>query len=571
MVQTDDRIPEPLSPMDLTCFLHPGWQPLIRPAPAKRDWMDATPESFAYRCLPLNIANAHGWELLNPNAFEACWNGQADTGAVTIRPHAEGPVASVATSLFGQGILTFHIPGIFRTPPGWNLWIGGSPNQPKDAIYPLTGVVETDWSPFTFTMNWRFTRPNHWVHFDAGEPICFFFPVQRALLDDIKPAMAPIDAEPGLLDRFQEWSRGRDAFVLRMANEPPPAPADKWQKHYYRGVDMSEKEQIGDHRTRLRLKPFDASAISWPLEPAAGPKAGPKTVNPPDQAATQDAPPSQTLLELRKREWLLETLERQRALSPRDAPIERRAGLGSDEFLERYYAANRPVILTGEMSGWPALAKWTPEYLKHAVGSKTIEFQGDRSKSDRFEIHKDAHRREMPFDQFIDLVSRPGAGNDAYLTAYNSARNTQAISALHPDLGFPEKFLNPDVEQPNGMMWIGPAGTLTSLHHDLTNNLIAQVVGRKRLLVLPASEVGKLYNHLHVFSEISDLEDPALMLGQFPRLEHARFTEVTLMPGEMIFMPLAWWHQVRSIDFSVTITYTNFRWPNDGYRDFPTT
>ena len=51
--------------MDLTCFLHPGWQPLIRPAPARRDWMDATPESFAYRCLPLDIANAHGWELLN--------------------------------------------------------------------------------------------------------------------------------------------------------------------------------------------------------------------------------------------------------------------------------------------------------------------------------------------------------------------------------------------------------------------------------------------------------------------------------------------------------------------------
>ena len=559
--------------MDLTCFLHPGWQPLIRPAPAKRDWMDLTPESFAYRCLPLNIANAHGWELLNPCAFEACWNGQTDTGGVTVRPAAQRPAENVATSLFGQGILTFHIPGIFRTPPGWNLWIGGSPNQPKDGIYPLTGVVETDWSPFTFTMNWRFTRPNHWVRFEAGEPICFFFPVQRALLDDIKPAMAPIDAEPGLLDRFQEWSRGRDAFVLRMASEPPPAPADKWQKHYYRGVDMSEKEGIADHRTRLRLKPFDASAISWAaLEPTADAKIGPpaRTANPvTDQVAAQDPPAPQALLDLRKREWLLETLERQRALSAQDATIERRAGLGSDEFLDRYYAANRPVILTGEMSGWPALAKWTPDYLKAAVGSKPVEFQGDRSKSDRFEIYKDAHRREMPFDQFIDLVSRPGAGNDAYLTAYNSARNTEAISALHPDLGFPEKFLNRDVEQPNGMMWIGPAGTLTPLHHDLTNNLIAQVVGRKRLLVLPASEVGKLYNHLHVFSEISDLEDPALTLERFPRLEQARFTEVTLMPGEMIFMPLAWWHQVRSIDFSVTITYTNFRWPNDGYRDFP--
>jgi uncharacterized protein DUF6065 len=66
--------------MDLICYLHPGWRPLIRPASAKRDWMDQTSESFAYRCLPLNIANAHGWELLNPCAFDACWNGQTECG-----------------------------------------------------------------------------------------------------------------------------------------------------------------------------------------------------------------------------------------------------------------------------------------------------------------------------------------------------------------------------------------------------------------------------------------------------------------------------------------------------------
>jgi hypothetical protein len=258
--------------MDLICYLHPGWRPLIRPASARRDWMDQTAESFAYRCLPLNIANAHGWELLNPCAFDACWNGGTDTGAVTIRPRAEAPAEGLASSLFGQGIVTFHIPGIFRTPPGWNLWIGGSPNQPKDAIYPLTGVVETDWSPFTFTMNWRFTRPNHWVHFAAGEPICFLFPVQRALLDDVRPVLAPIEAEPGLPDRFAQWSQGRDQFVLRMAETPPEVAADKWQKHYYRGVDTSEKQQIDDHRTKLRLKPFDASAMSWPME-TSGPAA----------------------------------------------------------------------------------------------------------------------------------------------------------------------------------------------------------------------------------------------------------------------------------------------------------
>src|SRR5277367_4965853 len=63
------------STMDLICYLCPGWAPMIRPASATRDWMDGTQLSFAYRCLPLNIANAHGWEILSPVGFEAIWNG----------------------------------------------------------------------------------------------------------------------------------------------------------------------------------------------------------------------------------------------------------------------------------------------------------------------------------------------------------------------------------------------------------------------------------------------------------------------------------------------------------------
>lgn len=35
--------------MELICYLHPGWEPLIRPAEGTRDWMSATPDSFAYR------------------------------------------------------------------------------------------------------------------------------------------------------------------------------------------------------------------------------------------------------------------------------------------------------------------------------------------------------------------------------------------------------------------------------------------------------------------------------------------------------------------------------------------
>src|SRR5882757_10212642 len=145
--------------MDLIAYVHPGWAPLIRPAPATRAWMDDTPEAFAYRCLPLNIANAHGWEVLNPCGFEAIWDGGSGVEALTIKPDAGAVEGRLAQSLFGQGVITFHVEAIVRTPPGWNLWVGGSPNRHKDGVGPLTGVIETDWSPFTFTMNWRFTRP----------------------------------------------------------------------------------------------------------------------------------------------------------------------------------------------------------------------------------------------------------------------------------------------------------------------------------------------------------------------------------------------------------------------------
>jgi hypothetical protein len=549
--------------MDLTCYVHPAWAPLIRPAPATRPWMDATPESFAYRCLPLNIANAHGWEVLSPCSFEAIWDGGTGVEAVQLRLPPDVAAEHAPVSLFGQGVVTFHVEGIFQTPPGWNLWVGGSPNRQKDGIAPLTGVIETDWSPFTFTMNWRFTRPGAWVRFEAFEPIAFLFPVQRGALEAFEPRFAPLESAPELKDRFQAWSTARDAFQQRMRDHPPAVAADKWQKHYYRGVDVAGESLVDDHQAKLRLKPFDRTAAPGVPKPRSDdpPLTPPATPAPASVAAA-------TELALRKREWLLETMERQRMLAAVAAGIARRADVSGEEFLEEYYATSRPVILTGELDDWPALKAWTPEYLAAAVGPRPIQYQGGRAANARFEMDKDAHRRAAPFDAFIDLISRPGAGNDAYLTAYNSGANADAVAVLARDVRPLAKFLAP-AASPLGMMWIGPAGTVTSLHHDLTNNFIAQVRGRKRLKVLPAADVGRLYNHQHVFSEIADIEDPNLDLAKYSRLVGARLYEVELAAGEILYLPVGWWHQVTSLEFSVTMTYTNFLWPNDAHETYP--
>jgi hypothetical protein len=219
--------------------------------------MDATPEQFAYRCLPLNIANMHGWEVLCPVDFEAVWTGGLSTRDVLFRfpPGAETDEMR-PVSIFGQGVLTFHIAGLFRTPPGWNLWVGGSPNSFKHGIQALNGIVETDWSPYTFTMNWRFTGPRVPVRFVKGEPICFLFPLQTGAIEAFEPRYEPMDAEPDLAETFAAWSRSRDAFQAWVAKEQPVNPTDRWQKHYYRGVYPDERPTEGEHRTKLRLKPF---------------------------------------------------------------------------------------------------------------------------------------------------------------------------------------------------------------------------------------------------------------------------------------------------------------------------
>ncbi len=241
--------------MELTAYTLEGHQIDIRPAPHERDWMDASPERFAYRCLPLNIANAHGWELLLPSACRATWNGRTEINAVSVYP-APG-TAAPAVSHFGKGILTFHVTCLFRTEPGYDLYVQGPVNRPKDAIAPLCGIIETDWAPYTFTMNWMFTRPGTVVRFEKGEPFCHIFPVRRGEIEAFEPRVRPIADSPELMEQQQLWNVSRTEFMRELAKTGTEANKERWQKLYYRGLDAEGREvKTADHRTRLRVKPF---------------------------------------------------------------------------------------------------------------------------------------------------------------------------------------------------------------------------------------------------------------------------------------------------------------------------
>jgi hypothetical protein len=125
----------------------------------------------------------------------AHWDGSPDADAVTVQATtSEGTV--LGASHFGSGILTFHVNALFRTEPGYDLLVTGPFNQPKDAIQPMTGIVETDWSPFTFTMNWKFTRKFSPVSFERDEAFCMIFPLQRGAIEQVEPEIRPLARTP---------------------------------------------------------------------------------------------------------------------------------------------------------------------------------------------------------------------------------------------------------------------------------------------------------------------------------------------------------------------------------------
>jgi len=258
--------------MELICYLTD--RPVdIRPARNRRQWMDQTPDSYAYRCLPLSIANAHGWEIRCPVTCQAEWNGGSKTDDLQIifedgqnRLSGTKKIKTSVESHFGSGILTFNVGAIISTCPGYDLWVTGPVNEFKDGIQALSAVIETYWMPFSFTMNWKFTRPNLKVRFVKGEPFCFFFPVEHGLLERFNPSFKHISEDPDLGRQYSFAYRKRTFLSLlkrlkgkELKIEEKDHNRLKFQGWYMRG-EMPDGTEIASHKKGVQLKAFEMSA-----------------------------------------------------------------------------------------------------------------------------------------------------------------------------------------------------------------------------------------------------------------------------------------------------------------------
>ena len=268
-----------------------------------------------------------------------------------------------------------------------------------------------------------------------------------------------------------------------------------------------------------------------------------------------------------KRDWSLKVQRKTRGLRYADQErIDRHDLLDRATFLRDYYSANRPVVITGQMSDWRAM-NWTLESLAQRFADREVQVQTRRSTNPRYEAESRHHHENMRFSDFMRLVLNGKESNDIYMTANNGSANAPALRELWDDIVQVPEYLDDRDPGNLGFIWIGPAGTITPTHHDLTNNFMAQIIGRKRVHIVDGLEIPHMYNSLHVYSEV-DLEH--VDYDRFPLMRHVDILSYDLQPGELLFLPVGWWHQVRSLDVSITVTFTNFAFDNNFHSMYST-
>lgn len=213
------------------------------------------------------------------------------------------------------------------------------------------------------------------------------------------------------------------------------------------------------------------------------------------------------------------------------------------------------------------------EYLKETVGpSRLVEVEIGGSYSSG-----NVERPEIPFDEFINYMElfeekygRLGNSSfqkdDEIVTqelVYLAQNDISNFPNLMKDVEFPDiiRTSSDNIGQGqlyNMMLWFGPRSCVSPLHFDPLDNLLMQYVGRKRVYLLPKSTRDEVNWHYAGVEgqqyNTSPIDVTCPDLNRYPMFQHApKVLHADLNEGDILYIPAKWWHQVISIDRSISV------------------
>lgn len=220
----------------------------------------------------------------------------------------------------------------------------------------------------------------------------------------------------------------------------------------------------------------------------------------------------------------------------------------------------RPMIATGMLNSWKASTSWSFDFFKQRYGSDVVTLSDGRFRP----------LAQLPLSKCIDLILKLDLGDTYKHGGATPYIQDWVVLDIHPelyeDIEVPKWFENwerpfkrtfrPGARYHDIVALAGPAGATTFIHRDRrgTHAWLAQVVGRKKWTMFPPDQLPLVHNKNFEpgASPFVNISDPDLT--SFPRFKEATPIEFILQPGELLFVPSGWLHQVTSLDPTISVS-----------------
>lgn len=229
-------------------------------------------------------------------------------------------------------------------------------------------------------------------------------------------------------------------------------------------------------------------------------------------------------------------------------PIDVVEDISKEDFYEKYLKPRKPVVIKNMARKWPAYQKWTLDYMKEAVGDVEVPLY-DSAKADPA-APINAAAAKMKFADYIDLIQKEPTDLRIFLfdpIKFAPKLLDDYISPKELMGGFLDKYPN---------MFFGGKGSVTFLHFDIDMAHIfhTHFNGRKHVLLFDYKWKDRLYKipYATYALENYDIENPDFK--NFPALDGVEGIECFLEHGDTLFMPTGWWHWMKYLDGSFSIS-----------------
>ena len=223
-----------------------------------------------------------------------------------------------------------------------------------------------------------------------------------------------------------------------------------------------------------------------------------------------------------------------------------------EQFRDDYLEARVPVLVAGALDEWPAMRRWNLDHIGRAIGSRRITPVIAHKGRWAVDVREGMRTEEMDFSTYRAEIESGDVHHYLRLALEGSFSDLLADEYETPIYCRKRIFMKKN-------LWVGSAESSSGLHYDMMHNVVAQIAGRRRVVLFAPEEARRLYaypvrslawHHSPVRVEEPDLE-------RFPAFASARRIEVEIGRGDLLFIPKGWWHHFASLEDAIAI---NFFW-----------